>query len=208
MATRIQPISEDLAVGHESLKAPEGQASNLARTAAHSPAVLESLVQQMQAKGRMTVSARTRASIALRVCQLHSCEYGLAAATHHAEKLGLRTAQILASRRGCAADPHEQALLALASKLVRDRGQHAGFVVDSAAAVGVTPREVIEVVALVASHTFKCLLASVASAELDFPPAVELELATMPPSSVHTAPATSRPLPRRNAASATKGGVL
>jgi AhpD family alkylhydroperoxidase len=146
-----------------------GARYNIFTTVAHSPAALESLWSQISTLSKTKLSAKLRTGIALRVAQLNGCEYGVAANTAWSENAGVDAACALDFRRGVSNAPKEQALLNLATKLVKDRGHHAGFEVEAARRSGVTDAEIIEVVQIVSLQSFMNYLTSLAGVELDFP---------------------------------------
>ncbi len=138
-------------------------------TAAHSPPALNALWSLIQATEQMRLSARAREGIALRVAEINHCQYCLAAHTALAKGFGIDETDVQNFRVGRANDPKEQVLLGLATKIVKDRGHHAGFVVEVARRLGVTDAELIEVIALIAMNTFTNYLHSVAGTETGFP---------------------------------------
>jgi AhpD family alkylhydroperoxidase len=119
----------------------------------------------------MRLPPRTREAIALRVAELNGCDYCLAAHTAFFDSLGEEPETIRLFCQGLSADPKEQTLLALSTKLVVDRGHHTRLAVEAAREVGVRDEEIVEVVALVALYTFVNYLNSLAQTEIDFPTA-------------------------------------
>ena len=138
-------------------------------TAAHPRPVLESLWSQLEASCEMSLSRRMREAIALRVAELNQCAYCLAGHAESSRELGMSRDEITMFRQGRANDGKEQALLALATKLVAQRGHHARLVIDSARILGVSDRELVEVVALVSLHTLLNYLTVLANTKLDSP---------------------------------------
>lgn len=175
----IQPVTKS-DVSREALSILERkggrleETSNSLRTVAHSSAALESLTTQVSAASRMRLPPRTREAIALRVAELNSCDYCLAAHTALAEKVGADTATARRYRQGLSDDPKEQVLLALATKVVLERGHHARFAVEMARRIGVSDAEIIEVIALVGQSTFANYLNCVANTALDHPATEDL----------------------------------
>ena len=145
------------------------QSCNSLRTVARSQAALEALAAQISATSHMRLPSRTREAIALRVAELNGCDYCLAALTALLDCRGEDTETTHRFRQGLSDDPKEQTLLALATKLVVDRGHHTRFAVEAAREVGVRDQEIVEVVALVALDTFANYLNSLAQTEIDFP---------------------------------------
>ena len=151
-----------------------GGVSNFFRTVANSPAALQSLWAQLRATKDMSLSPRVREAIALRVAQLNGCDYCLATHTTLGPLAGIDATTAMRFRQGQSNDAKEQALLTLTTKIVKDRGHHAGFVVETARMLGVRDSEIIEVIALVGLHTFTNYVNTVAKTEVDSPDAPEL----------------------------------
>lgn len=148
-------VSSEVAALLEGIPAAEGR---FLRLVAHSTPALQSAAAQLRAAAGMRLAPRLRHAIALRVAELNGCEAGLAppdgtppdAATAHRY------------RRGLTDDPKEQALLALATKLVLERGRHTRCAVEAARQLGAGDEEIVETVALVGLFTFANYLENVA----------------------------------------------
>ena len=115
----------------------------------------------------MGLTPRQREAVALRMAQLNACEYGLALETSLGAESGVTSREVASFRRGFADDPKEQAILALVTKIIRDRGHNAAYVVDAALQVGLSFGEIIEVIALIGMHTFAGYLGTVAGIAVD-----------------------------------------
>ncbi len=144
-----------------------GNVPNVFRTVAHSPAALRSMWSQQVGAADMRLSPRVRAAIGLRVAKLNDCDYCQAAHVALSQRAGVDEATANGFRQGQSNDPKEQTLLALTTKIVKDRGHHAGFVVETARQVGVSDAEIIEVIALISLHTFTNYVTNVANTHLD-----------------------------------------
>ncbi len=144
-----------------------GNVPNVVRTVAHSPAALRSMLSQHVAAADMRLSPRIRAAIGLRVAQLNGCDYCLSAHVALSQRAEVDEATANGFRQGQSNDPKEQALLVLTTKIVKDRGHHAGFVVETARQVGVSDAEIIEVIALITLHTFMNYVTNVANTHLN-----------------------------------------
>ena len=147
---------------------------NFLKTVAHSPAALECLFSQFSAAARTRLPPRSREAIALRVAELNGCDYSLAVHTALAGRTGVDAATTRRYRQGLSDDPKEQALLALATKVVLERGHHTRFTVETARRIGASEAEIVEVIALVGLSTLANYLSSVANTALDHPAAQEL----------------------------------
>jgi alkylhydroperoxidase family enzyme len=119
---------------------------------------VKALATQIRAAARMRLSPRLRHAIALRVAELNGCERCLVPPDGSPPD----TATARRYRRGLADDPKEQALLALATKLVLERGHHTRCAVEAARQLGAGDAEIVEVTALVGLHTFANYLENVA----------------------------------------------
>ncbi len=180
MTSTIRPIAnQDVPRGSreilELLEESLGCRSNFLLTAAHSPSALEALYGWTRAATRTAFPETLREAIALRVAQLNGCEYCVAVRTDRAHAAGLDEASVEDYRRGISDDPKEQALLSLATKIVEDRGHHAGFAVQIARNASTTDAEIVEVMLLVTLSIFSNYLNNLAGTELDVP-SVDLTL--------------------------------
>jgi uncharacterized peroxidase-related enzyme len=167
----IQPIQlENASEATKRLLATEsaktGLPSNMMKSLAQSPAVLEGYMQFRRALDGSKLDRIEREQIALAVAQANLCEYSLAYHTALARKLGLTDDHIMASREGRAADRKVDAALRFARELVAESGdcstselEHAGF----------AEREIVEIVALVALNVFENYFNMVAKTEIDLP---------------------------------------
>lgn len=172
MTHTIHPVTDaDLSAASrailQQIEEGPGVGWNFFLTAAHSPSALEALYGLVRAATRTRLTERVRVAIALRAAQLNGCEYCVATHTDRARGAGLDDASVLNYRRGISNDPKEQALLSLATKVVQDRGHHAGFAVQLARGAGATDAEIIEVIQLVALSIFSDYLNNLAGTELD-----------------------------------------
>lgn len=146
-----------------------GTAPNYVRTAARSPSVLRSLWEQLKSARQSTLSERLQHAVALRVAELNACPYSLASTMHSFKESGLSEQESIQYRRGMSDDRLEQSVLALVTKVVRDRGCNAALVVDNARSAGLSDQAILEVIQLVALNTFINYLNNIAITELDFP---------------------------------------
>jgi AhpD family alkylhydroperoxidase len=174
MASIIQPVtkqntppaSEQIL---ERIERELGTRYNLFTTVAHSPGALLALWGQVHALSQMKLSAKLRTGIALRVAQLSGCEYCVAANSAWGDAAGVDMVCALDFRRGVSNDSKERALLNLATKIVKDRGHHAGFEVEAARRSGATDAEIIEVLQIVSLQIFMTSLSSLSGMKIDFP---------------------------------------
>ena len=143
-----------------------GLASNLIKSMAQSPSVLEGYMQFSRALKGGKLYQEDREQIALVVAQTNLCEYSLAHHTALAKKLGLTDDQIMASREGRAADRKLDAALRFARDLVAENGDCSPVELQR---IGFTDREIVEIVALVSLNIFENYFNMVAKTDIDLP---------------------------------------
>jgi AhpD family alkylhydroperoxidase len=136
------------------------------KSVAQSPAVLEGYLQFTRALDGGRLDRIEREQIALAVAQANLCEYSLAYHTALARKLGLTDDHILASREGRAADRRVEAALEFAKELVAENGDCSPAELQRA---GLSDREIVEIIALVALNVFENYFNMVAKTEIDLP---------------------------------------
>ncbi len=164
-ATAEPAVKSTLDAVHNAL----GVTPNLFRVVANSPAALAFYTRGDAALGRAKLSPALRESIALATAQANACDYCLSAHTVLGKGAGLAQSDVDRARLGKAGDAHAQAVLELATEIVRERGQIAAGSLDRAHRAGVTDAEVIEIIATVAINVFTNYVNNVAGTEIDFP---------------------------------------
>src|ERR687898_432698 len=91
--------------GLEGVQRKLGLVPNMVRVMANSPAVLKGYLGLSGALAGGTLGAPLREQIALAVAEANGCKYCLASHTALGKGAGLSDAEIIAARRGTAADP-------------------------------------------------------------------------------------------------------
>jgi AhpD family alkylhydroperoxidase len=143
-----------------------GVSSNMMKTLAQSPRVLEGYLQFSRALAGGKLDQKVREQIALAVAQANLCEYSLAYHTTIARKLGLADDQIMASREGRASDSKIETALRFARDLVAENGDCS---TEELHRLGLSEGEIVDIVALVALNIFENYFNMVARMEIDFP---------------------------------------
>lgn len=146
-----------------------GMTPNLVRVMANSPAVLQSYLGASGALAGGVLPGPIRERIALRVAELNQCEYCLSAHTLLGQKAGLSEAEVIASREGATADTHGNAVLALATAIVKKQGRISASELAAAREAGLGDAEIVEVVANTALNILTNYLNNVAGTDVDFP---------------------------------------
>ena len=151
---------------------------NLFRVAANSPAALNALVAMEGALAKGHIRARAREQLAIAVAQENGCDYCLSAHTAIGTMIGVAEPELEAARQGASADPKTDALLKLATQIVRTRARISPADLAAARSAGVSDAEIVETVAAIALNVFTNYLNIVAETEIDFPILHTSQLAT------------------------------
>ncbi|MFY0576303.1 carboxymuconolactone decarboxylase family protein [Cystobacter fuscus] len=155
-----------------------GRVPNLYATIGHSPGALRSMLAWEEALSQgSTLSRREREQLNLHVSELNGCGYCISAHSAIGKSLGLSAQDIDAARVGAGANARENALLALARRVVRTGGHGAGGELIRAREAGLTDAEVVDVIAVVTLRSFTNAVAVVAQTDLDWPEAPALPAA-------------------------------
>jgi uncharacterized peroxidase-related enzyme len=179
MAPRIAPVTaadapEATRPILESLKKALGMVPNLYATIGHSPAALQGVLALGDALGKGTLSRREVELLNLHVSELNGCAYCVSAHTMLAGKAAVSAAEAAAARAGHSSNVRENALLALARRVVRTGGGGAGAEVAAAREAGLSDGGIVEVLAHVANRALANSIAILARVEIDFPKAPRL----------------------------------
>lgn len=153
----------------EGVKKAFGAIPNLFAVIGQSPAALGGYLAFNDALGQGALSKREQELLNLHVSELNGCGYCLSAHGSFAKRLDFTQADIDQARVGLGRNERENALLALARRVVRTGGAQAGQELQRARSAGVTDAELIEVLAHVASKTFTNAVGVLAQVDIDLP---------------------------------------
>lgn len=172
--SKIQPVDPATATApakalFDGVRAKLGIVPNLFQVLGNAPAALNAYLGFSAALSGGGLGAKQREQIALAVAEANQCGYCLSAHTFIGGKLGLTESDILAARRGQAADPRTAAILELARNIVVQRGELGDAGLDRARASGLSDADIVETVANVALNIFSNYLNHVAGTAIDFP---------------------------------------
>jgi alkylhydroperoxidase family enzyme len=92
--------------------------------------------------------------------------------------IGVAEPELEAARQGASADPKTDALLKLATQIVRTRARISPADLAAARSAGVSDAEIVETVAAIALNVFTNYLNIVVETEIDFPILHTSQLAT------------------------------
>jgi uncharacterized peroxidase-related enzyme len=160
----------------DAVKARIGMVPNLYATFAQSPAVLTGFLGLSDALAKGVLTAAQREIVALATAQANQCHYCLSAHTLLGKGAGLSAQDIAAARHGKASDPQDNAIAALAARLVETRGTISDADLAVARSGGLTDAHVVEVIAQVSLNILTNFTNNVAQTDIDFP-VVDLALA-------------------------------
>jgi uncharacterized peroxidase-related enzyme len=147
-----------------------GVAPNMFRLIATSPAALEGYLGMSGALGKGSLSAATRARIALAVAEVNACSYCLSAHTFLGKKFTkLDDAEMLANRNGTSSDPKADAAVSFAVKVTRERGDVTQTDIQALKSAGYDDAQLIEIVQHVALNTWTNYINKIAETDIDFP---------------------------------------
>src|ERR1700738_4348832 len=131
--TNFAPVDPDSATGEAAellaqVQKSLGQAPNMTKVMANSPALLKSWLALSGAVAGGTLPAAVRERLAISTAQLNGCEYCLSAHTYIGANIAkVDPAELESARKGESHDPHVAALL----KLSNDIPDNAGAVGDA-----------------------------------------------------------------------------
>jgi uncharacterized peroxidase-related enzyme len=155
----------------EQVNASFGTIPNIFATVAHSPATFRALMGMLGALEDGALGSIAHEAIALRVGELHGCDYCRAAHTAKANMLGVSAKDTISFRQGEANDPKVRALLSLATNIIEKRGQVSDGDVRSARDAGISDAELLETLTVVLTNTFTNYINALVKTEVDFPAA-------------------------------------
>lgn len=183
----VAPGETDATSAHTlaGVQAKLGMVPNVLATLAQSSVALKGYVALTNALAGGRLTARHREIVAVAVAQVNRCEYCLAAHTALGKGAGLSDAEIHSARSGTGTDVRDNAVSALASTLVRQRGALSDEDLATVRAAGLDDGLIMEIVANVALNTLTNYTNNLARTEVDFPP-VAIDFDESPESSLST----------------------
>jgi uncharacterized peroxidase-related enzyme len=147
-----------------------GSVPNMAKTMAHSPALLRGWLALSSALSAGVIPAPVRERLALASAEYNRCEYCLSAHTFIGSKVAkLDAEEIERARNADSSDPHIAALLALSDAIARGRGSVDETALKAARAAGVTDAEIAEVVGNLALNILTNYFNILADTDNEFP---------------------------------------
>jgi uncharacterized peroxidase-related enzyme len=147
----------------------DGRSLNIYRTLAHAPAALDAYLSIRKALSRGDFSPALREKLAIAISAANGCGYCVPAHTLAARRLGVPEEDITLAAAGRASDPRDDMILTLARTLAHQRGWLSDEEFERARQAGITPSEMMELVAHVAANTLSNYANHVARTDIDIP---------------------------------------
>lgn len=169
---RINPVTTTDAATQSTLdavKAKIGMVPNLYATFAQAPAVLTGFLALGDALSKGVLTAAQREIVALATAQANGCHYCVSAHTLLGKGAGLSADGIRDARQGKGANAIDNAIAALAVKLVESRGSISDADLAAARLAGLDDARIVEVIAHVSLNTLTNFTNNVAQTAIDFP---------------------------------------
>ena len=179
MTTRIHPTNSTNTPAATKpllaqLQSSLGMVPALYATIGHSAGTLGAYLAWGAALDKGPLSKREIELLNIHVSELNGCAYCLSAHVLVGSQVGLSAADVEAARSGTGTNAREEALLALARRVVRTGGAGTGAELARAREAGVTDAQIVDALAVVAIRSFTNAMAIVAQTELDFPKVARL----------------------------------
>jgi uncharacterized peroxidase-related enzyme len=174
MMSRISTVDPNTATGEarrllDAVKSQLGAVPNFIRVLANSPKALEGFIGPYVSARGFTLDTATQERIALVVAESNACQYCVSAHTAVGEHAGLSKEEMLLNRRGESGDARAAAALAFARALNEHLGDVTTAELDDARAAGLSPAEIVEVIAVVALNIYTNIIGKAMQVDIDFP---------------------------------------
>lgn len=178
--TRVQVIDPKTATGDaksllDAVQAKLGITPNFLRVLANSPKALEGFLGLYGAAVGFSLDKATQERIALAVAEHNACQYCVSAHTAIGRGAGLTNDEMLLNREGRSDNARAAAVLAFADAVNTNVGEVSQSDFDAARAAGLSDRELIEIITVVALNIFTNILNKTTQVDIDFP---KIELRT------------------------------
>jgi uncharacterized peroxidase-related enzyme len=170
---RITPIDPDTATGKakevlDTVQAAHGRTTNMTRTMARNPGVLEGWFAFHRALGK-TLSRGMNEQIAIAVAEANECIYCLSGHTAAGRRVGVDDDELALSRDGESSDPKVAAALGFARAVNAKRGAVSDDDLDRVRAAGWDDADIEAIVAHVGLNVFTNYFNLVTRPVVDFP---------------------------------------
>lgn len=165
----IDQIDNSTQATLESVKSKLGMVPNLFATLAHSSVALNGYISLAEIVTKGKLNARQRELIALAVAQINECQYCLSAHTLLGKGAGLSESEMMDARVGVSINTTDQAISALARKVVAQKAILSDAELNSARSAGLKDDLILEVVSNVILNLMSNYVNHIAQTAIDFP---------------------------------------
>jgi AhpD family alkylhydroperoxidase len=159
--------TDEVRVLYEGFSRAVGRLPDMVRLMAHSPAILDAYLHFNRALERTTLSARTRAVVAVAIAELVGCDYVLSAAIRIGRRHGVTDVELEAARHGLADDAKTADVLALATSIVRSAGRVPRLEIERFQRRGLSDEEIVDVIGVVGLNLFRSYFNLVLDTDVD-----------------------------------------
>jgi len=153
----------------EAAKKKLGMVPNLFKVLSHSPAALESYLNQSGALSGGVLSPKLREQIALSVAGINGCDYCASAHTAIGKGAGLDAKEAAHNVKGESSDANAAAALTFARAIVSKMGRVSDADMAAIRKAGYGEPEIVEIIAVVSMNIFTNYMNHIAGTEIDFP---------------------------------------
>jgi uncharacterized peroxidase-related enzyme len=153
----------------EQLERALGRVPAMVRVMAHSPSILDTYLHFNHALEQTTLSAKTRALIAVAIAEINGCDYTLSLGMALGKRQGVADADLDAARRGQAHDRKTTETLQFATSLVRSKGRVAHADIERLHRGGCSDEEIVDIIAAVALNLFRNYFNLAVDTDIDSP---------------------------------------
>lgn len=169
-----EKASKEVAAIYDDLTKKIGKVPNIFLHMGNSPAILKGYLALSDAAGQSSLSAKVREEIALVVSQANNCNYCLSAHTVIGKGAGLSEQEILAARKGAAADSKTKAILIFSKAVVDKKGLVNDSDVTALKSAGVSDQEIADIILVVIQTIFTNYFNHIVDTPIDFPLAAKI----------------------------------
>jgi uncharacterized peroxidase-related enzyme len=171
---RLKPVDPSQAEGKakellDAVKQAMGATPNIFTAFANAPAALEGYLNLNGALSGGKLNPQLREKIALTTAGFNGCDYCASAHTFLGEKAGIEADELAANLKGQSIDAKDNAALAFAHRIIKERGRVSEDDVQAVRKVGFSDEEIIEILSHVALNTFTNYFNETFKTENDFP---------------------------------------
>lgn len=146
-----------------------GHPSNMLRTMAHSPAILEAYMHFNRAFQQPRMSTRLRGLLTMAIAQVMGSEYILSVAVALGTREGITLQELEAARCGDSEDSKIALALGFAISALREAGKTDPSEVAALQEAGYSDEEIVEIIGIISLNFLRNFFNLIVQTEVDFP---------------------------------------